>query len=739
MTRLLVVDDNEQNRYLLQALLTGHGYEVVLAAEGAEALEKARENPPDVIITDILMPGMDGYALCRQWKRDEKLKQVPLVFYTATYTDPRDEDLALSLGADRFIIKPQEPDVFMKAIEEVVEERQVGRLTPIEPALEETVYFKEYNEALIRKLEDKLVELESAKASLECEVAERREAEESLALHAKRVQALLDLQQLSYAQEDQVMDFVLDACLSITESAYSFVGTVDEAESLMTIHRWSKETMAECALPAQPIEYPICAAGLWADCVRERTPVICNDYHAPHPNKKGLPERHVDIHRFAAVPVVDGERIVVVAAVANKTRDYVEADISAMSTLLQKMWEILSRQRREREREMLEKQYRQAQKMEAIGQLAGGVAHDFNNILHAMMGYSNLLLDRLPENEENHEFALEIARGAGRAAALTRQLLTFSRRQVIQPENLDLNLIVEELLKMLRRVIGEDIRLEWIPGKQLGVIHADAGMMEQVLMNLCVNARDAMEHGGVVTIETQNVVLDSEYCLNHLWATPGRFVLLSVTDTGRGMDKDTMERIFEPFFTTKGPGKGTGLGLATVYGIIRQHGGMINLYSEPGKGTTFKVYLPLCEEEAATVSPLIEAPAAGGNEIILLAEDDQKVRELAERILKQAGYTVLAAKDGEEAVALFKENADGVALLLLDVVMPNLGGHEAFEQIRGIRPGIPALFSSGYSEQAVHTNFVLHEGLQLIQKPYAPNALLRKVREILDRTSGKMV
>ena len=385
----------------------------------------------------------------------------------------------------------------------------------------------------------------------------------------------------------------------------------------------------------------------------------------------------------------------------------------------------------------LEQQVRQSQKMDAVGQLAGGVAHDFNNILQGMMGYGNLLLEHLPNHETFYEYAAEIVRGTERAAALTRQLLMFSRRQVLQPVNLNLNTVIEDLLKMLRRIIGEDIRLEWIPGNRLGAVHADAGMMEQVVMNLCVNARDAMPRGGMLIIETQNILIDSEYCANHVWAKPGRFVLLSVTDTGCGMDKLTMERIFEPFFTTKELGKGTGLGLATVYGIVKQHKGMVNVYSEPGQGSTFKVYLPLCERAAVAIGPMVEGPAAGGNETILLAEDDEMVRELAVQVLSRAGYTVLVAKDGAEAVALFRQNADRIALLFLDVVMPNLGGNEAFESIRAIRPDIPALFSSGYSENAVHTNFVLHEGFKLIQKPYAPTALLRKIREVLGAPPSK--
>jgi PAS domain S-box-containing protein len=391
-----------------------------------------------------------------------------------------------------------------------------------------------------------------------------------------------------------------------------------------------------------------------------------------------------------------------------------------------------ARTRAEQDREHMQQQLLQSQKMEAVGQLAGGVAHDFNNILQAVMGYAQILIDTASTTKQPCEELEEIYKGAERAAALTRQLLAFSRRQVIRPTPLDLNQLMENLLNMLARIIGEHIRLEWLPGNHLGSVQGDAGMLEQVLMNLCLNARDAMEDGGVLTIETQNVRIDSEYCNAHAWARPGRYVLLSVTDTGCGMDSKTLARIFEPFFTTKAEGKGTGLGLAMVYGIVKQHEGMIGAYSEVGKGTTLKIYLPACEQHAETLGPMIQGIASGGTETILLAEDDPGVRKLAQTVLERAGYSVLTAKDGEEAVSLFAQHADNIALIILDVVMPRVGGHKALEQIRALRPEARAIFSSGYSENAVHTNFVLHEGLRLIQKPYAPEALLHAVRDALD-------
>ncbi len=392
-----------------------------------------------------------------------------------------------------------------------------------------------------------------------------------------------------------------------------------------------------------------------------------------------------------------------------------------------------ARARAEQDREDIQKQLFQAQKMEAVGQLAGGVAHDFNNILQAMMGYTQMLVDTAIANGDPCEELEEINKGIDRAATLTRQLLAFSRRQIMQPLPMDLNAVIEDMLRMLRRVIGEHIRLAWLPGNHVGQVYADVGMMEQILMNLCLNGRDAMPDGGDLTIETQNVLIDSEYCANHAWAKPGRFVLLTVTDTGCGMNPETLDRAFEPFFTTKGEGKGTGLGLATVYGIIQQHEGMISAYSEEGTGSTFKVYLPLCERKAETVGSLIEGPVTGGTETILIAEDDEMVRGLAVKVLERAGYTVLTARNGEEAVERFKQHKDDVALLVLDVMMPKTSGHDALLRIHAIRPGVPALFSSGYSEMAVHTNFVLHEGLKLLPKPYAPAALLRAVRNALDQ------
>ncbi len=392
----------------------------------------------------------------------------------------------------------------------------------------------------------------------------------------------------------------------------------------------------------------------------------------------------------------------------------------------------LERRRAEEEKKKLEARLRESQKLEAVGTLAGGIAHDFNNLLQVINGYADMLLGDMDEGRPERFSLKEISMAGKRAASLVKQLLAFSRKQILNPEGLDMNEVVSQLLKMMGRLIGEHIRLDFVPGHRLGTVYADRGMMEQLLINLCVNARDAMVDGGSLIIETENVAVNGSYCETHPWASPGRYILVSVTDTGCGMDKETLDRVFEPFFTTKAQGKGTGLGLATVYGIVKQHQGMIHAYSEPGKGTTFKVYLPVAERLASDVGTKIESPAVGGKETILLAEDEEMVRKLAARILEREGYRVLIADNGEDALALFRKDPFGIDLLLLDVVMPKLGGKPVYEQARSLNPSIRALFASGYSENAIHTNFVLREGFRLIQKPFSREALLRAVREALD-------
>jgi PAS domain S-box-containing protein len=386
------------------------------------------------------------------------------------------------------------------------------------------------------------------------------------------------------------------------------------------------------------------------------------------------------------------------------------------------------------ERRALEQQLRQAQKMEAIGRLAGGIAHDFNNLLMVISGYSEFLLGQLSDEPTMQGHAQEIANAAGRATALTRQLLAFSRKQMLAPKIMDLNSVVTENVKMLTRLIGEDIDLVMVPGRDIGAVKADPGQIEQVIMNLAVNARDAMPHGGKLTIETANVTLDAHYARFHAPVTPGDYVMLAISDTGMGMDTDTQAHIFEPFYTTKGL-KGTGLGLSTVYGIVKQSDGYIWLYSESGKGTTFKIYLPRFSatgEALATQPAPAQTPPSPGNELILLVEDEENLRRLARQALESQGYMVIDAPDGAAAIRISQEHKGPIHLLLTDVIMPGMNGRELANKVSPTRPEMKVMYMSGYTENHIGHNGTLDEGITLLQKPFTLPALKAKVREVLD-------
>jgi len=383
------------------------------------------------------------------------------------------------------------------------------------------------------------------------------------------------------------------------------------------------------------------------------------------------------------------------------------------------------------EHRALEQQLRQAQKMEAIGRLAGGIAHDFNNLLMVISGYCEFLVEGTANDPKLRGPAQEIANAAERATTLTRQLLAFSRKQMLAPKVLDLNAIVTENLKMLTRVIGEDIELVMASGEDLGAVKADPGQIEQVIMNLAVNARDAMPKGGKLTIETGNISLDDNYARFHAPLKPGEYVMLAISDTGTGMDSETLSHIFEPFFTTKETGKGTGLGLSMVYGIIKQSNGYIMAYSEPGRGTTFKIYFPRTQESVSPIQkPEEEIPR--GTETVMIVEDEAALRELTCVLLEDAGYTVLESSGAEDAIETAKGLQRKIDLLLTDIVMPRLDGRELANQMVSLRPNLKVLYMSGYTDDVIVHRGILKQMTMLVQKPFTKSTLLRKVRETLD-------
>jgi two-component system cell cycle sensor histidine kinase/response regulator CckA len=399
------------------------------------------------------------------------------------------------------------------------------------------------------------------------------------------------------------------------------------------------------------------------------------------------------------------------------------------------MWaivrDITERRRAEEEKAKLESQLRQSQKMESVGRLAGGVAHDFNNMLSVILGYAELIKARLMDDDPLLRDIQAIEKAAGHSRDVTRQLLALSRKQIIEPRLMSLNDLITSSQNTLSRLIGEDIDLRFYPEDDLQLINFDPTQVDQILVNLVVNARDAMPDGGRLTIETANIHLDEAYCRNHLGFKPGHYVLLGLSDDGVGMDKELQSHLFEPFFTTKEVGEGTGLGLATVYGMVKQNGGFINVYSEPGQGSTFKIYIPSAGEQEKKIQETEEVPMAYGAGIVLLVEDEEMVREVAKEILEEIGYTVLAAATPQEAVSLCENKDTIIDLLLTDVVMPGMSGKELKKAVEVIRPGIKVLFMSGYTSNVIAHRGVLEKGVHFIQKPFSMKDLAQKVREAI--------
>ena len=461
--------------------------------------------------------------------------------------------------------------------------------------------------------------------------------------------------------------------------------------------------------------------------------IVISDYSMPHfrgtDALKLVRQKGVDVP-FIFVSGTIGEDLAV-AALKVGAQDYLMK--SNLSRLIPSVQRELRESEERKQRQRLEEQVHQLQRFEAIGRLAGGVAHDFNNVIGAIMGWADLGARSAEQGSDLQDKFIKIRSQADRASGLTRQLLAFARRQMLQPCNTNLNELVREEINLLRNVIGERIEIRMRLADDLKIIWADPGQIEQVLMNLCLNARDAMPDGGQLLIETQNVVLGDDYLRLHPYGRPGQYVLLRVLDSGSGMDSETLAHIFEPFFTTKEIGRGTGLGLATVYGIVKQHKGFVDVESTPGKGTAFQVCLPLGNGPATQQEKTAIGSLRGGNERILIAEDNDGLREAAQEILRSLGYQVVTTKNGEEAVDVFERHGHEFDLVFLDVVMPKLNGPEAYLRMAALRPGMPVIFTTGY---ATETNLIpirAREKAAVLEKPYGSQRLAQKLREKLDQ------
>ncbi len=678
---ILIVDDQEQNRYLAESLLKGNGHEVQSVTNGAEALVQLQSRQFDLIISDILMPVMDGFELCRKVKTDEKLCRIPLIVYTATYTGPQDEAFAMKIGADKFLQKPCEPEAFIEAIGEVMAAAQHRDTPPTpEPAREEEV-FKLYNERLVRKLEQKMLQLEQETKAL-------RETEEALRNSERKYRRLHESMTDGFVYVD------MQGIIRESNEAYrTMLGYTEEELSHLTYIDLTPEQWHPCELKmVQQIlekgfsdiyekEYQRKDGSIFP--VELRTFLVCND---------------------------SGEQEGMWAIV----RDLTE------------------RKQAQQSQKGLEDQLHQAQKMESVGRLAGGVAHDFNNMLSVILSYAQMGLEKTDPGSTLHGYLQDILDAAERSANITRQLLAFARKQAVVPQVLDLNETLESMLKMLRRLIGEDIKLMWLPQPDLWPIKIDPSQIDQLLANLCVNSRDAIIGVGNITIETGMITFDATYCASHVGAVPGEYVLIAVSDNGCGMGKEILDKIFEPFFTTKELGQGTGLGLATVYGIVKQNNGFVYVYSEPGKGTTFKIYLPRHTLQIAKVEEEdVKTLQRGQGETVLVVEDEKSILKMTSIILTDLGYKVLAASSPTEAITLAHEHTQEIYLLLTDVIMPEMNGKDLAELLLISHPNLKCLFMSGYTANVIAIHGMLDEGINFIQKPFSIKDLSIKVREAL--------
>jgi two-component system cell cycle sensor histidine kinase/response regulator CckA len=687
---ILVVDDNETNRKLLRVTLQAEGHQTVEAGDGIEALEILKGQPVDAIISDILMPRMDGYRLCHEVRSIEQFRDIPFIIYTSTFTATPDEKLALEFGADRFIRKPAPLKEIIEALQPAHQKARHNYAKPAESAADLTA-LQGYSEVLVRKLEHRNSELQLTKEQLlrtnqqlVQRTEELEEARETLEITANQLQSLFDNLDDVFLSVDMVNQRVVQ----ISPACEKVYGLPQEA-FLKNAMLWK-----EVILPADRTLFEESEADLHAG------KPLNHEYRIQRPDG-----RICWIQSKIKPSLDDTDRLVRI--------DGVLSDIT--------------------ERKHLEEQLLHSQKLEAVGRLAGGIAHDFNNLLTAIVGHSELVLDSLKSASPLRWEIDEIRKSAERAAALTRQLLAFSRKQLLEPKILDLNSAVANTERLLRRLIGEDVDLVTLMASDLRPVKADPGQIEQVIINLAVNARDAMPKGGKLTIETANVEIDEAYVQSHAMVRAGHYVMLAVSDNGCGMSQEVQSHIFEPFFTTKEPGKGTGLGLSTVYGIVKQSGGHIWVYSEPGSGTSLKIYLPQAEGEVELTAPAsVAVEAARAGETILLAEDEDVVRRLILTVLRNKGYTVIEATDGEQALQMSTQHPGKIELLLTDTVMPGMSGPILSHQLKTARPEIKVLYMSGYTNDAVVLHEMLESSVAFLQKPFPPDALVRKVREVLD-------
>ncbi len=690
MKHILVVDDKEENRYYLQALLGAHGYRVSIARHGAEALVLARQSPPLLVISDLLMPVMDGYTLLRHWKSDPQLKDLPFIVYTATYTETEDERLAIALGADTFILKPAEPDVFLQRMHEVM--TQPARRGVEQQADEnaEAEVLRHYSETLIRKLEEKSLQLTLANAQLEQDIERRKNAEAALRESEERFRLL------TMATSDAVWDW--DICADK-------VWWSDGFRQLFG-HALADENSTT--------EY-------WKTLIHEQDRArVLDAMEAALREGHNLKVSYRLQRADGTWALVEDKGLLLRDSAGNAVRM-----VGGMTDVS--------------ERAALEARLRNSQRLEAVGQLTGGIAHDFNNLLTVVLGNAETLVELLEADPKKRELARMIVGAAERGAELTQRLLAFARRQSLIPHAVDVNTLLSGLAMMLDRVLGASIRFHIEAEKPLLPALVDAAQLEHAILNLCVNARDAMPSGGTLKISTKAVCLDQGLQSEGQTLTPGHYVQIQIVDTGVGISAEHLSKVFEPFFTTKSEGKGSGLGLAMVYGFVRQSGGSIQVASEPGKGSCFTLYLPVSEQPADEQEHPLSASANVAEHLtntrcILFVEDDVLVRQITQHNLGTLGFRVVAAGSGDAALALAKamtQRGEQIDLLFTDVQMAGMSGPELVLEMQRLVPDIRVLYASGYSAQLAEPGRLPGTTAPVLAKPYRRAELATAIAAVL--------
>ncbi|MDO8140714.1 MAG: response regulator [Candidatus Brocadiales bacterium] len=847
--KILIVDDSEFERNVLKSVIEKDGHEVIEAKDGQEGLDKVKSHAPDLVITDILMPNVDGFHFLRNIKKNKNLKSVPVIVYSGVYGGDKDRELALKLGAASCIAKPEKPEEIWESVKALIDKIETQKAFSESALVEDDERFlKNYSQIVAARLEAKVKELKE-------EAEERKRYNEEIYLLQSITLGITSSRNLHDA-----LVFTMQKICNFTGWVYGEAWMPNHANTLLVRnHRFYSyrdnfeiftERSGEFTFPpgvglpglAWSEKQPVWVRDVTIDPNYLRTsiareaglktgiafPIIADNevvavivfYHLKVEERnerliklilsvlsqiglvikriqaedalrvseeklraildhtpslvyaKDLQGRYIFLNKqhervfnmkiFEIIGKTDHECIpeeladtytaedqkVIESKMPVKLENVLPNDDGLHTYITTKFplfdptgaiyavcgisTDITERRRAEEVQSRLREQLYHAQRLASIGNLAGGVAHNFNNLLTVVMGYASLLLAEMKKDDPLSDYAQKIVNSAQIAANLTQDLLTFSRKQPTNPQPVNVNEIIKKSEGMLSKLIKENIELKTMFTDKDCIVMADTDQIKHVLINLATNARDAMPEGGSLKISTDIIEIDGTFINTHGYGEAGKYALISVSDTGLGMDEDTRLRVFDPFFTTKEVGKGTGLGLAIVYGLVKEHHGYIDVDSEPGKGTTFRIYLPMIETEARQRTART-AVFKGGTETILLAEDESEVRELIKIVFEGSGYRVIEASDGEDAIAKFIKNKDDIDLLVFDLIMPKKNGKEAYDAIKKLRPDMQVLFLSGYGDNVINKTDVHKEGLDYILKPVSPAELLENAREALDK------